>query len=239
MTVLLRRSLLTLTVLAAGLFPMGALAQHGDEAEHEIAEHGVAGHGDEPGDAAAHAGHDEGHDGDHGAVHEPVWNWFVLGGQVTNFLIWFALIVFVVRSRVPGYLAGRKAALVEGLEEARRMKDEAERKVEEYTARIDNLDSELAQMRAEMKKGGLAERDRIVKDAALRADKMRAEAKFLVEQQMKTLREELTREAIEAAIGAAEKILREKAGAADQAELAKDYLVQLEKQLARQPKEAR
>lgn len=230
----LRRSILGLAVLAAGLVPMGALAQHGDEHEADTAEHG-----DEHGDAAAHAGHDEGHEGDHGAVHEPEWNYTRLAGQLLNFGIWLALIIWVVRSRVPGYLAGRKASLVEGLDEARRMKEEAERKVEEYTARIDNLDSELAQMRAEMKKGGLAERDRIVKDAATRADKMRAEAKFLVEQQMKTLREELTREAIEAAIGAAEKILREKAGAADQEQLAKDYLGQLEKQLQRQPKEAR
>ncbi len=102
---------------------------------------------------------------------------------------------------------------------------------DEYTARIDNLDAELDTMRAEMREGGLAERNRIVEDAARRAEKMRAEAKFLIEQQMKTLREELTREAIEAAIGAAEKILRDGAAQPDQERLATAYIGQLERQL--------
>lgn len=198
----------------------------------------VAQHEDEHGEEAAHAGDDHGgaaHEGgEHGegAVHEPVWDYGLLGYQLLNFGVWAGLLIWVLRSRIPGLLAGRKAALVEGLEEARRMKDEAERKVQEYTSRIDNLDAELDTMRHEMRQGGLAERDRIVKDAAHRAEKMRAEAKFLIEQQMKTLREDLTREAIEAAIGAAEKILRDKAVApADQERLATEYLGHLERQL--------
>ena len=206
-----------------------ALAQHGDEAEHgDAADH----EGDEH-DGVAH-GDEAGHEGEHelGAVHEPVWDYGLLGYQLLNFFVWAGLLIWVIRSRIPGFLAGRKAALVEGLEEARRMKDEAERKVEEYTSRIDNLDAELDKMRAQMRDGGLAERDRIVKDAASRAEKMRAEAKFLIEQQMKSLREDLTREAIEAAIGAAEKILRDKVGApGDQERLATEYLGHLERQL--------
>lgn len=226
----LTTGLLLLSSLA--LLPLAARAQHEDE-HGEAAAH-------EGGEAAAEHGEAGGHgEGEHGAVHEPEWDYTRLSGQLLNFAIWAALLIYVIRTRVPGYLAGRKAALVEGLEEARRMKDEAERKVDEYTARIDNLDAELDRMRAEMREGGLAERNRIVEDAALRAEKMRAEAKFLIQQQMKTLREELTREAIEAAIGAAEKILREKAAAPDQERLATEYLGHLERQLKAQPKESR
>lgn len=218
MKTLARSALTVLAIpLAVGLLaPAGVLAQHEDE-------HASAGeeHGDEHAAAAAHGAADH---------HEPVWDYTRLAGQLVNFAIWLALLVYFVRTRAPGFLATRRASLVEGLEEARRMKEEAERKVEEYSARIDNLDAELDKMRAEMKQGGLSERDRIVKDAAARAEKMHDEAKFLVQQQIKTLREELTREAIEAAIGAAEKILREKAGA-DQERLATEYLGQLDRQL--------
>lgn len=86
-------------------------------------------------------------------------------------------------------------------------------------------------MRREMKKGGLAERDKIVADAAARSEKLHAEARFLVEQQMKQLKDDLTREAIEAAIGAAEKILKERTQAADQERLANEYLERLGTQL--------
>lgn len=214
------RPALPLAALVLGLgvaaLPVRAVAQHGEEA----APHGEAA---DHGEADAH--------GDHGAVHEPEWDYTRLAGQLVNFGIWAFLLVYVIRSRAPGFLGARRAALVEGLEEARRIKEEAERKVEMYTSRIDNLDAELDRLRAEMQEGGKAERDRIVKDAADRAAKMHAEAKFLIEQQMKSLREELTREAIEAAVGAAEKILREKAGATDQERLATEYLAQLEQQL--------
>ena len=97
----------------------------------------------------------------------------------------------------------------------------------EYSQRIDNLDAELERLREEFKRAGLEERDRMVADASTRAEKTRAEARFLIEQQMKQLREDLTREAVEAAISAAETILKERSTAADQQRLADDYLSRL------------
>ena len=53
---------------------------------------------------------------------------------------------------------------------------------------------------------------------------MRREAEFLVEQRMKQLKEDLSREAVAQAIAAAEKVLREKTTPDDQARLSKAFL---------------
>jgi F-type H+-transporting ATPase subunit b len=200
-----------------------ALAQH-DEAGHEATPHEGGGH-----EAAAHEA-DAAH-GEHGEAghdeHAPQWNYVQFAGQLTNFAIWLFLIYTILNRALPKFLADRRAAVVDGLEEAKRMKEQAEAKYAEYSKRIDTMDEELARVRDDMKKAGLDERDRLVKDAAEKAERLHAEARFLVQQQMKQLREELTREAIESAVAAAERILRERTTPADQQRLADEYLAHL------------
>jgi F-type H+-transporting ATPase subunit b len=208
---------LLLATLLAG--PTSALAQHGEEG-HAEAGHDEAGH--------VEAGHDE---AGHGAAHGVELDFARLAGQLVNFALWAGILWYLMKDRLPAFLSSRRAGIVTELDEAKRLKDEAERKFAEYEARIENLDAELEQMRSEMQKGGLAERDKIVADASARSEKLRAEARFLVEQQMKQLREDLTREAIEAAIGAATKILVERTQPADQERLANEYLERIAAQM--------
>lgn len=208
------RALFLSLALAAGAWSAAPLlAQHGEAAEH----------GEE---ASAHEGAE--HEGaEHGEAHEPHWNYFQFAGQLTNFAIWLTLLYILLNRVLPKFLADRRANIVDGLEEAKRMKSEAEAKFAEYSKRIETMDEELARVREDMRKAGQGERDRLVKDASEKAERMHAEARFLVEQQMKQLKEELTREAIEAAIVAAEKILRERTSVADQQRLAEEYLTKL------------
>lgn len=202
-------------LLGASLYgAVPARAQHA-EAAHEGSHEAAAAHG-EGGEGA-----------EHGEVHEPHWNYFQFAGQLTNFAIWLTLIYMLLNRVLPKYLADRRASVVDGLEEAKRMKAEAEAKYEEYTKRIDSMDDELARVREDMKRAGLDERDRLVKEASEKAERMHAEARFVIQQQMKQLKEELTREAIESAITAAERILRERTSPADQQRLADEYLARL------------
>jgi F-type H+-transporting ATPase subunit b len=145
-------------------------------------------------------------------------------GAVLNFLILVGIFAWAIRSKVKPFLVERRRQVVESLEEATRIKAEAVAKHEEYTNRLAKLDSELAQIRADMVKAGEAERDRIVADAERKAASVRHETEFLISQRMKELREELTRESIEAAVSAAERVLTEKTSADDQQRLAQSYL---------------
>ncbi len=210
------RSLSLCLALGAGaLFAAPVLAQHGEPSRGEQVVHEAG----ENADAA------EGLGAEH---HEPHWDYFQFAGQLTNFAIWLTLLYILLNRVLPKFLADRRAGIVDGLEEAKRMKGEAEAKFAEYSKRIDTMDAELERVREDMRKAGQAERDRLVADASEKAQRMHAEARFLVEQQVKQLKEELTREAILSAVGAAESILRERTSAADQQRLADEYLARLE-----------
>jgi F-type H+-transporting ATPase subunit b len=187
--------------------PTLVLAQHEDEAHEEGGTHGDSG------------AHEE--------AHAWEWNWTRLAGGFFNFAVWAGIVIYGLGKVVPPFLAKRRAGIVDGLEEARQLTEAAQTKHAEYSERIDNLDAELERLREEFKRAGLEERDRMVAEASSRAEKTRAEARFLIEQQMKQLREDLTREAVEAAVSAAEKILRERSTTADQQRLADDYLSRL------------
>lgn len=226
------RTRLGLFVLVASLatLPATALAQdHGEHGEHGA----VEAHGD------AHGAAEGGHGDAHGGEHHAEINTFELGGSIVNFALLLVILFVLLRKSVPEFLRNRRASVVEGMEEARRVKEEAEAKYKEYSQRIDNLDAELDRLREEMRRAGMDERDRIVADASKRAEKMRDEARFLIEQQMKQLREDLTREAIEAAIGAAEAMLVKSTTPQDQERLAKEYLGSIRTSLAEKVQEKR
>ncbi|UJR81921.1 ATP synthase F0 subunit B [Sandaracinus amylolyticus] len=221
---------LRMWLLAAMLgLSVPAIASAQDHGEHGApAEHGDA-HGE---------GHGDAH-GEHGGEHHAEINTFELGGSIVNFALLLLVLFLLMRKSLPEFLRNRRASVVEGMEEAKRVKEEAETKYKEYSARIDNLDAELDRLREEMRRAGMDERDRIVADASKRAEKMRDEARFLIEQQMKQLREDLTREAIEAAVAAAESMLVQSTNAQDQERLAKDYLGTIRTSLAEKVQEKR
>ncbi|MDQ3031492.1 MAG: ATP synthase F0 subunit B [Myxococcota bacterium] len=195
--------------------------------------------------------HEEGidHDvlehGEHGAEHEHHEASFAdidpvaMGGSFVNFALLLVVLWLLMRKSLPEFLSNRRAAVVQGMEEAARVTAEANAKHKEYSERIDNLDAELDRLRDEMRRAGMDERDRIVADAGVRGEKMREEARFLIDQQMKQLREDLTREAIEAAVAAAEAVLVQSTSAQDQERLAKDYLGTIREQVATKAQEKR
>ncbi|MEM9067549.1 MAG: hypothetical protein AAGE52_03555 [Myxococcota bacterium] len=194
-----------------------AFAQHDDHADaHEAAHDDHADHSD--GDHAEHGGH-------HGEV--------TLGAIIADkkfiaSLISFGILLFVIffgaRRKIRAALENRKREIEEAVAEARRREEEAEAKRKEFEERLARLDTEMEQIRDEVVKAGEAERDRIVADAEAKAAIMRKDAQFQIEQQMKQLRADLTKETIEAAIGAASELLREKTSPADQQRLADGYL---------------
>lgn len=147
--------------------------------------------------------------------------------MVVNFLAWLAIVFFLLRRPLTEFLKSRRQAVVEGLEESKRIRQEAEAKHAEYTERLAHLDEELEKLRKEMIQAGEAERDRIIAEAEARAARMRRDAQFLIDQQMKQLKADLTREAIEAAVKAAEEVLSAQTSPSDQQRLAKAYLSDL------------
>ncbi len=144
-----------------------------------------------------------------------------------NFVVLMAIYYKYGKGPISEGLKNRRDTVAREIEEAQRMQKEAEARAAKYQEKLANLETELREAREGLKAAGEGERDRIVREAEEKAARMEKDAKFLIEQELKQLKVELTREAVESAVTAAEELLRKRITASDQERLAEDYLAQL------------
>jgi F-type H+-transporting ATPase subunit b len=210
----LRALFLALALMSPSL--VSAEDSHDEALAHEVAEEQVA--------HDAHADHGE-------LTVTGLLKDRVFQGTVINFLVLVGLLAWVIRKKANPALAARRAEVEKELAEAQRLRADAEQRHRETATRLEKLDQEMAQIRHEMTKAGEAERDRIVAQAEEKAARMRKDTGFLIEQQIKQLRKELTQQAANAAVLAAQALLQKETTPADQDRLAEAYLTRLEEVL--------
>jgi F-type H+-transporting ATPase subunit b len=147
--------------------------------------------------------------------------------MLINFGILAAGYYFLGRKPIAAGLQARRDTISRDIEEAQRMKHEAEERAKSYQAKLEKLEEELAAARESLVRAGEAESERIVREAEAKAERMRKDAEFIVEQEMKKMRGELLRGTVEAAVAAAEELLKKRVTSADQERIAEDYLADL------------
>ena len=146
-----------------------------------------------------------------------------------NALVLYAIYYYAGKKPVSDGLASRRETMVKDLDESAKIKAEAQAKLDEYTERLDKLDHELDRMRAELILAGEKDRDRIVREAEEKADRMRKDAQFLLDQELKQLRLDLLAHTVEIAMRAAEGALQAKVSPQDQDRLADEYVAMIGK----------
>jgi F-type H+-transporting ATPase subunit b len=213
-----------------------ARGEHGvtgmKNAEAAHGEHGAGGHGEHgAGEHGEHGEHGGGHDGhalqpinwlDFSNTHQPPYAALLL-----NFALLVGLYYKVGKKPVAEGLKKRRESVAKEIEEAQRMKREAEERAKLYQAKLEKLEDELADARAALVAAGQGERDRIVKEAEEKAERMQRDAEFLVQQELKQMRVDLLRETVDIAVREAEELLKRRVTAADQERLAEDFLAEL------------
>lgn len=232
-------SLLLLAALAFGAPALAAEDPHG-HAEAPAAGAHV------PEDAAAH-GHDA-----HG--HAPTFddvNWYygILGesdeavepsllfrppGMPVPFaaLLFNTAILFFVLYRLGAKpiaegLKNRKQTLLRGMEESAKMRREAEAQLAHYEQKLEHIEDEIERVKKEMVAAGELERQRVLAEARERRERMERDARQLVEQELKAVRDRLLRETVESAVRSAAETLSAKLSDADQLRLAEEYVAGL------------
>ncbi len=206
------RVLLFALILTVPSLALAESAHHESEA-HEVVEH--------------ESGHDA-HDGHGELTFKGLLTNRDFQGTLVNFGVLVLLIAWVIRKKGNPALAERRKQVEEELAEAQRLRAEAEKRHMETATRLEKLDQEMVEIRAEMIKAGEADRDRIVAQAEEKAARMRRDTSFLIEQQIKQLREDLTKEAAGAAVIAAQDLLQQSTTDSDQEQLAEAYLERLD-----------
>jgi F-type H+-transporting ATPase subunit b len=161
-------------------------------------------------------------------------NWFELGAKPPPFIaMWvnFAILIgayYVLGKRpIAAALIARRETIAREIDEARRMKLEAEGRAKMYQAKLERLEEEVRTAREALLQAGEAESERIVREAEAKAERMRRDAQFVVEQEIKQIRIELWREALDAAVSAAGELLTQRVTPPDQERLAEEHLAAL------------
>ena len=206
------------TLIFAGLFAVSApLLADEHEAQHAAA---AQGHSDPtPGDHAAPGG--EHAAGEHGA---PALDGGRLAAQFFNFAALIAILYFAGRKPVSKALLARHEQLKSELAAAADVRAAAQARLEKQEKRLAALEHEIADIISGVKQEAEAEKARMIAAAEDRSRRIREEATFMIDQQVKEAEVQLRREAARAAVDAAEKVVRANFGAGDQQRLVDTFV---------------
>lgn len=136
-----------------------------------------------------------------------------------NWLILVSLIVVLAKKQLPSALKKRKASIVSGMEEAGRVKAQAESRLNELEDKLSHVDEEIERIKAEMQRTGEAERERILREADERRQRLERDATRLIETELEGAKDQLRLEVVEAALQQASQEVSRQLTAHDQQSL--------------------
>jgi F-type H+-transporting ATPase subunit b len=159
--------------------------------------------------------------------------------SILNFAALGYLLVRFGRKPLAEALVKRREGIMNEIETATRLREEAEDRLLEYEEKLENMQDKLEELRTEYAAAAEAERKHILQEAEERRARMRRDAEFRIEQELKQARVELLREAVEGAVVAAEELIAKRVGPPDLDRIANEYLRSIGPSLAAQAKSQR
>lgn len=150
-----------------------------------------------------------------------IWQWI-------NFVLLVSVLVFVARKPIRGLMAMRRFTIQQNLEQSRTMLESAEAKLKEWTGKIERLDEIVLEMERAAAERTAKERSQILVQAEAAANRIKADARTVIEQELLRARAELRTEAANLAIDLAGKLIESKISSADQERLVGEFITKLE-----------
>ncbi|MFO0662168.1 MAG: ATP synthase F0 subunit B, partial [Polyangiaceae bacterium] len=215
-------------------------APHGSAPAHGAAPGGHDDHGKSGHDAASggHGGHHELEEinwfygllgekegaSDHDIFWRPKGKPIPLIANFINFAILAGAGVYFGRKPLAESLVKRRNDLEREMDEAAKVMDTAEKRLAEYRAKLDGIDAEIARLRADYAEQTKREKERVLREAVEKRERMRRDSEFLIEQEGKLIKAALLRQTVDAATGQAETMIRKSLTAQDQERLAEEFL---------------
>jgi F-type H+-transporting ATPase subunit b len=201
-------------LLGATLF---ALAPAGVAWAHDEAEEPAQIAAGEQAEAAGEADHEA--DEHHG----PFYTQPQFFAAVINFVLLLLVLRRLGKQPLATFLGERRKAMERNIAEAAELKAKADARHKEYVERLAQLDQELQKLRTDIARAAEEDRQRILADAEETARRLRRETEALIDQHGRALSAAARREVVEAAMAAAEQLLRSTLTEADQQRLAERF----------------
>ncbi len=141
-----------------------------------------------------------------------------------NFLLYVYLIKRFAIPLVRDFLRSRRQQVVTSIEDATQSKQKAEAIVKDYKARLARLDQETKEIELLFRTEGEREKTKLLQDADRLAAKIKEDALFLAEQEVKAARQKIRQEMADQAEAAAKELIQRYLTPADQSRLITDFI---------------
>ena len=157
--------------------------------------------------------------------------WSLQVYHAINLLIFIGIIVKLAGPGIVEALKNRSDTIASEIVEAKRLHEEAQALLSEYDSRLASLESEAKTILDDYRNMGEQERDRIINQAQVEADRIRSESVKVAESEFARAKERIEFEVVDKAINAATQVIVEKLTDEEHARLTSDYFVELESSL--------
>ena len=141
-----------------------------------------------------------------------------------NFLIYAYIIKRFALPVVRDFLRSRRAEILTSIESAAQSKKQAEVVVSSYQAKLAGIQREVDAIQAELRADGEREKSKLIAEAESLAAKIRDDAVFLADQEVKTARQKIRFDMAVEAESTARELIRRHLLPGDQDRLAEDFI---------------
>ena len=165
--------------------------------------------------------------GGHPVTDQQLWDFIY---RCINFAILVGLLVVVVRKPLKQGLGSRVETIKEELADLESRRDAARREYAEMEARLKDASGEREVILSEFRAQGDREKQKIIDNAQVLAERIKQQAQFTIEQETSHAKAELRREVAELSAQVAEDLLKQNINQEDQSRLVDEYLAKVEQQ---------
>ena len=141
-----------------------------------------------------------------------------------NFLLYAFLIKRFALPLVRDFLRSRRQGVVTSIQEATESKQKAEAIVQDYKARLARLDQEVQTIHSALRAEGEREKIKLLQEAERLAAKIKDDAAFLADQEVKVARQKIREEMANEAEVTAKELIQRNFSSADQGRLVEDFI---------------
>ena len=145
-------------------------------------------------------------------------------GSVINFAVLVFILFHFGKKPVMEGLAKRKKDITHEIDSANELKLDAEKRLKTYEKQMSRIEERRQELVEEFRVQWEIEKKRILEEAQEKSERLRKDARFRVDQELKQAQADRLKEAIDGALIAAEDLLRKRVQSTDQDRLADEYL---------------
>lgn len=164
----------------------------------------------------------EAHEGGGGEHH--AFSLFEYASNVTNFVILFGFLAYILRRPLMLFLEARRENMAAALREAKAKQEDAEKRLVEYGHKLDHLEEEVQRIVTSYEKEAQADRERLRQDADRAIERLVRETEFTIRQEARKAEKAIRDSAVQATFESAEEMIKTRITESDQRRLADLYI---------------